>query len=298
MFHFGRGDLGVVETDPATGTTVEIKDPGGVAGLVSPARWLRKNMNVMFVDPGSGNPRAGGARTILSRNAALDQITVNAAMDAAVAVDDIIVRAAKPTSTLIGDSAWNNESMGLLGLIDDGTQVNVLHNVNRTNNPIFKSQVFSSVGPLSADVIQRGIDVADQAGEGQTEKFVCHHSVRRAYLTLMEADRRYMSESLMKPDTGTIAAKQKDITYGDVPWCIDKDAPFGILFGCDKSYNTRYVETEGEWADDDGTILLRLQDVDAYEARFRIFDNYANDRPAASFRLDGISATVVAVAIE
>ena len=92
--------------------------------------------------------------------------------------------------------------------------------------------------------------------------------------------------------------KQKDITYGDVPWIVDKDCHVGMLFGIDKSYNTRYVETEGEWADDDGTILLRLLDVDAYEARYRIFENYANDRPAASFRLDGITATVVTVAIE
>ena len=298
IFGYGDGVLGVVESDPGTGTTVEIKDAGGVAGLDAPARWLRTGMNVAFIDPGGPTIRAGGARTISSRNAAIDQITVSAAMDAAVAVDDVIVRAAKPTTTDINDTAHQKEAMGLLGLIDDGTYVNVLHDVNRTTYPIFKSQVISSVGALSADVIQRGIDIADQAGEGSVKHFICHHSVRRAYLTLMESDRRYTMERLMRPDAGTKAAKMQDITYGEVPWIVDKDAPYKTLFGCDPEYNTRFVEVEGEWADDDGTILLRLVDQDAYEARFRIFDNYANDRPGASFRLDGITANVVAVAIE
>ena len=252
MFGFGRGDLGVVETDPATGTVVEIKDPGSVAGLAVPARWLRKNMNVAFMT--TGGTIHGSARLIASRNAAVDQITIMAA-DAAVLQDDIIVRAAKTSTTLASDTSYNNEAMGLLGLVDDGTYLTTLHNISRTTYPIFNSPVFSNVGALSADIIQRGIDTADQSGEGKTEKFVCHHSVRRSYLALMEADRRYISESLRKPDAGTIAAKQQDITYGDVPWCVDKDCHFGMLFGIDKSYNTRYVETEGEWADDDGTIF-------------------------------------------
>jgi hypothetical protein len=106
-----------------------------------------------------------------------------------------------------------------------------------------------------------------------------------------------MSADLMKPDAGTNAAKQKEITFGGIEWIVDKDCVYGTLFGVDKSYFTRFVEKEGEWADDDGTILLRLQDVDAYEARYRMFYNRACDRPATCWRLDGINATVVVVHI-
>jgi len=295
MFGYGKGVLGLVSGDPGTGTTFNMKDPGGVAGTVSPARWVRKNMNVAFMT--AGGTIHGTARLITARDATVTTLTC-AAMDAAVLADDIVVRAAKTSTSAVGNTAYDKEAMGLLGLIDDGTYLVTLHNVSRTTYPQFKSPVLSAVGPLSADIIQRGIDLADQSGEGVTEKFVCHHSVRRAYLALMEADRRYTMESLKKPDAGTVAAKERDVTYGDVPWIVDKDCHFGMLFGVDRSYNTHYVECEGEWADDDGTILLRLVDTDAYEARYRIFENFMNERPAASFRLDGITANAVTVAIE
>ena len=153
--------------------------------------------------------------------------------------------------------------------------------------------MLSSVGPLSADVLQRGLDVADQLGEAQIKHFIAHHSVRRAYLTMVDADRRYIGSDLLSPDAGTKAAKMGDVTFGGIPWQVDKDAPYGMLFGFDPTTATRWVEVEGEWADDDGTILLRLTNADAYEARYRIFENYSLDRPASCVRWDGITSNVV-----
>jgi len=294
MFGFGRGDLALVNGDPGTSTTVTVDAPGGVAGSTHGNRFLNDNMNIAFINPSGGAIRAGGARQISSVSSDGTSIVLTAASDAAVADNDIVVRAAQSTSAVVGDTAFNNEAMGLLGLVDDSTFLTTLHNISRSTHAIWQSGVIASVGPLSADIIQRGLDVADQLGEGEVNCFLAHHSVRRSFLTLTEPDRRYGDSAGRKnPDPGTAAAKQGVITFGDIPWKVDKFAPYGLLFGIDPSYMTRYVEVDGEWADDDGTILLRLQDVDAYEARWRVFDNYANDRPAASFRLDGIDATIV-----
>jgi hypothetical protein len=292
VFGAGLGVLALVDAGFA-GTTINVDSPGNVAGTVNGARWLQKNMLIHFVNPGTGLVRSGGARKITAIASNGASVTIDSAVDASVAENDYIVRAAKPSTSTVGNTSYNKEAMGLLGLIDDGTYVNTLHNVNRTTYPIFQSFVMSSVGPLSADAIQRSIDVVDQIGEGSIGKFIAHHSVRRAYLTLSEVDRRYMGADLKSPDVGTKAAKQGAVTFGDIEWLVDKDCPYGMLFGIDKSYFTRWVEKEGEWADDDGTILLRLQDVDAYEARYRMFYNRSNDRPATCFRMDGINATVV-----
>lgn len=293
MFGWGKGVLALLNGAPGIGTTLTLDAPGGVAGATHGNRFLNVNMNVTFHNPADDTIRAGGARTITAVNAAGTEATI-AAADAALADNDWVVRAAKPGTTVAADTAVGKEVMGLLGLVDDGTYVTTLHNVSRTTYPIFKSVVLSSVGPLSADILQRGIDVADQIGEGSPQWFVGHHATRRAYLTLMDADRRYATRSdLMAPDAGTKAAKMKDITFGDMPWYVDKDAPYGTLFAIDPTYFTRWVEVEGEWADDDGTILLRLVDVDAYEARYRVFDNFSLDKPASCVRFDGITSNVV-----
>lgn len=294
MWGFGTGTLALVnEATPATNTTLIVDAPGGVAGATNGARWLQKNMKVHFVNPGTSLLRSGAARNITAISADGTNVTLDAIPDASVLDNDFIVQAAKLSSATLGDTSFNKESMGLLGLVDDGDFVTTLHNVNRTTFPIFNSINVPAVGPLSADIIQRGLDICDQVGEGSPQFFLCHHSVRRAYLTLMDVDRRYSGGDLRKPDAGTVAAKQKEITFGDLPWCVDKDAHYGMLMAIDPMYFTRWSEVEGEWADDDGTILLRLVDVDAYEARYRVFENFSNDRPAANVRWDGITSNII-----
>lgn len=192
----------------------------------------------------------------------------------------------------------SNEVTGLLGIIDDGTYLNTLHNINRTSYPIFKSTVISSVGQLSLDVIQRGIDNADELGGGNFGSdgvFFCHHSVRREYLKLLQADRRYAGADLKSPDGGTKGAALKkggEITYGDRPWKIAKHCPYGTLFGMLKGSVTRYINVRGEWADEDERIFRNVAGYDMWEAFYRIFDELHSDRPNECVRWDGINATV------
>jgi len=296
MFGWGKGILALVNGDPGTGTTLTVDSPGGVAGAVNGCRFLQVGMNIAFINPATGAIRAGGARTITALPTNLTATI--AAADAAVEDNDWVVRAAGPTSTVVGDTAYDKEPMGLLGLVDDSTYLTTLHNISRTTYPIFGSHVIASVGALSADILQRGIDIAEQRGQGSVDYMLCHHSVRRAYLALMEGDRRYIGVNIMKPNAGTVAAKLGELTFGEIPMIVDKDAPYGMLFGVDSSSFMRWIECEGEWADDDGTILLRIAGVDAYEGRYRIFDNYSVDEPASCFRLDGITANVVAIHID
>ena len=294
MWGWGSGVLALVnEATPSGNTTLIVDAPGGVAGATNGARWLQKNMKIHFIDPATGAIRSGVGRNITAIAADGASVTLSSAPDASVAENDYVVQCAKLSSAVVGDTSYNKESMGLLGLVDDGDYVPVLHNITRATYPIFNSINVPSVGPLSADIIQRGLDVADQVGEGAPQFFLCHHSVRRAYLTLMEVDRRYSGGDLRKPDAGTVAAKQKEITFGDMPWTVDKDAHYGMLMAIDPMHFTRWSEVEGEWADDDGTILLRLVDVDAYEARYRVFENFSNDKPAACVRWDGITTNIV-----
>src|SRR5262249_51075347 len=126
-------------------------------------------------------------------------------------------------------------------------------------------------------------------------------SVRRAYVNMMDADRRYTAGDLSKPDAGTAAAKQGQLTFGGIPITVDKYAPYGIIFGVDRSGFKRWTLKTGEWANEDGAVLTRVgtgsSASDTFEAFYRIWDNFSNDYPNRLFRLDGVTATVVVVQV-
>jgi len=57
----------------------------------------------------------------------------------------------------------------------------------------------------------------DQKLGAKVDILVGHHSVRRVYLNIMASDRRYTAGTLQRPDAGTVAFQQGDITVGEVP---------------------------------------------------------------------------------
>lgn len=301
-FHDGRGILGLVN-GTATSATQTLDSPGGVAGATHGTRYLRKGMVVGAIRPATGAVVASTVATVAAVAAAGTTITLDSSKT--WTDNDYIVRFAHTGVTAVGDTSYNKEFMGLLGHVDDGTYVQTYHNVNRTTYPITQSAVLGSssspIGAISADLLQRAIDLAAQKGEGEISDMWMHQSVRRAYTATTEELRRYVSADLMNPDSGTKAAKGGTLAFGGIPMRTDKYAPFGMVFGIDKSGFKRYSQTKGEWMDEDGAILCRVgtgtSGVDAFEARYRIWDNFHNDFANRCFRLDGVTATVSVVQV-
>jgi hypothetical protein len=298
---FGAGDgvlcLANGAQTSTSNTTWMVDSPFGVTPTTNGTRFL--NTNMVLASVGTSGTTVGMTFTVGNTLSTTGGYFVSSAVTATTTLSDN-VRLVRANSDVAAGSTnnLNNEVTGLLGIIDDGTYVNTFHNVNRTDYPIFKSTVISSVGQISLDVIQRGIDSADELGGGnfgQEGVFFCHYSVRREYLKLLEADRRYSGGDLKSPDGGTKQAALKkggQITYGDRPWIVAKHCPYGTLFGMSKGSVTRYVHVRGEWADEDERIFRNVAGYDKWEAFYRIFDELHSDRPNECFRLDGITATV------
>jgi hypothetical protein len=300
IFGDGRGILGFVN-GTATSTTQTIDTPGGWtttgATATNGSRFMYKGQVVATVNPATGALRASSATTIQTLPAAGTTITVSPSVT--WTDNDYIVTAQNTSVTDVADTGYSKEAMGLGGLIDDGTNVATLHNVNRTLYPIYASTVIGSVGALSADVLQRGCDVADEKGGGEISDLIMHQAARRAYIAMTDAERRYMGADLSSPDAGTRAAKGGRITFGGIPIKVDKYAPYGTIFGIDRSGLMRYTAISGEWMQDDGSILKQIGTGDtlrdSYEAVYRIWQNFHNDFPARCFRLDGVTTSIVVV---
>src|SRR5512146_1082537 len=294
----GRAVRALVNGDPGVGVTITVDSPGGLAGATNGARFINVGDYVAFIDPVGLALRAGGTRLVTAVAAAGTTFTIDAACNAAVADDDLIVKAyGSDASLTIGNTDFLHAPMGLTGLVDDGTYLNGYFGLSRTSFPVLRSLVIGTVGALSADVIQRGIDVSMQVGNSQIAFHLMHPSTVRAYLALAEADRRYMGADLKSPDVGTVAAKNSwntGLTFGGVPLKRGIDAPYGTWFGVDNRSFVRFTSDEGSWIDEDGAVLRRdTTAVDTFLGQYRIYENFCSLRPNQSFRLDGITTTVV-----
>lgn len=289
LAYFGQGTLAVISSGVANATQT-VKDAGGVVatGNPNPVRFLKPGMVVAFTD----GTTIRGVSTINSVDAANNQITLSSSVT--TTTGDFVQLGVTIGGT--EQDSHNDEAMGVLGLVDSTTYVSTIHGLDRSQaaNSFFRSQILSSVGALSPDILQRGIDNIEEVSGETIDTFICHSSARREVLKLAEADRRYFGGSDPRNfDAGTLAGQFKqDITYNGVPFRVDKDFAYGIIMGINKSHMYQYSLTDGEWADDDGAVLSRVANKDAFEAFYRVFENFASDKGNAHGRWDGVSVTV------
>ena len=290
----GRGILALVNGTHTATTTLEVKSPGNVTGSLNANRYLYGDSTsgmLIAVLLAATPTTIKGTATITAVNPDGTDVTLDTAITAADG--DLVVIAQTATQ-----NSYNKEPEGMLAHVDDGTYVNLYHNINRTTFPVIKSHVVTGVGPLSLDAIQQPIDAVSIKVGKSIDLFFAEHSIRRAYLALLEADRRYTGADLMSPDGGTRAAKKptgRNITYGDIPFVIDRDCPYGMLFGIRKDSFVRYVEDEGSWADDEGSVLKWVPGFDEYTAFYKIFENPHCHQPGRNFRMEGITSNVLIV---
>lgn len=295
----GRAVLALVNGTTAS-TTVTVDSPGGVAGATNGTRFINAGQVLAAINPSTGALLSSSGMTVQSVGSGGTTFV----RDTTTSLTDnfYLVKAANASVTDAADTSYAKAPMGLRGLVDDGTYVATLHNINRTTVPKWASTVISSVGPISADVLQRAIDMVDQKADAEIDTLIMHHSVRRAYLAATDDARRYVSSDLSRPDLGTVAAKRGSISFGGIEIMEEKYADYGSVFGCDSSQLTRYVEVAGEWMDEDGSILQRIGTgtsmQDAFEGVYRVWQNFHVEKPDSCFRLEGVTATVAVVHID
>lgn len=300
----GRGVLAHLNGDPGSSTTVELKNPGGVTGNTFGNRYVQVGMYVGAVDPATGQLRSG-IRKVIAANPDGTDITIDQAAPAAWADGDWLVQAANASVTDILDTSYENAFWGILALIDDGTYRNDYCGVDRSQFSAYQAYVKPSAGAYSVDLIQQASDVVDQKLGGQLTDLLMHHSVRRLYLQALDADRRYTGERLLRPDEGTAAIKQGDVTLGEVPIHVIRDFPFNTIVGLDRKASgfVCYVSEKGKWVDEDGSVLVRVGTGstarDKFEAWYVIRKQFHAKSPGKNFRIDGITgASIVVVRAE
>lgn len=294
----GRGVLALVN-GAANSATQTLDAPGGITGANFGNRFILPGMFIAFVNPATGAIRSSSVKKVLSCSSDGTQITLDSAFSSTD--NDYIVQAANSSVTDVLDTSYERAFWGLMALIDDGTYRNNYFNVDRSSYGSFSSYVKSSTGAMSLDLFQQTADVVDQKLGGQITRMTGHHSVRRSYIRLTEADRRYQGASLLRPDGGTVAMKQGDLTMGEIPFQAIRSHPLATIFFLDEKGcgAVEYVSEKGKWVDEDGRILVRVgsgsSGRDAFEAWYRIRKQRHFRDPGKCARWDGITGQTLIV---
>ena len=295
----GRGILALVDETPS-GTTLDVDAPGGITNDNFGNRFLSAGMYIAAINPATGNLRTS-IRRVDQTPAAGSTIVNDAATYTGWVNNDYLVQAANSAVTSVLDTSYEHAWMGVMGLVDDGTYLSNYFGVVRSAVPAYSSYVNASTGALSTDLIQRVSDIVDQKLGGRVSIILCHHSIRRLVIQLTDSDRRYFGASLSKPDPGTVAFKQGDVPFGDVPVRALRDFPLDVMMFLDlqNAGFKEYVSESGKWVDEDGSVLVRVGSGttgrDAFEAWYRMRKQYFMEYPAYCARLDGITNTGLVV---
>lgn len=281
-------------------TTLPLDSPGGIANSNFGNRFIQPGMVIAAVNPATGALRASSAVTVVSCDSGGANVVVSA--DPTNAVDnDYWVQAASTSTTDPLDTAYNQCPTGIMGLIDDGTYLSNYFGIDRSLYPSYASYVKASTGAFSVDVIQQSADVVDQKLNGKTTRLIMQHATRRLYIQATDADRRYIGASLLKPDAGTAAIKQGDLTLGEVPITVIRDFALDVIMGLDEEQMDAvcYVSEKGKWVDEDGSILVRQgfgsTAVHQFEAWYFQRFQWVVRNPGVCWRNDGITGQTIIV---
>lgn len=291
----GTGILCLVDGAGSGTTTLTVDAPGGLANDGYGTRYLQAGM-VIAITNGTVVSAVRSISSIGTESDTAGSVTLNSAVSSSDAPNNYyVVRAANmgvTTATLTRDTSYNNEPMGLDGIIDDSTNVDSFQGITRSTYPAWKATVIS-VPTFSLSALQALEDTIDQqCGKSPTD-YLVHHSVRRAYLSAIDTTRQFMqaSKGPGKFDLG-LEPQGVEITYNGKPIHVDRDARLGAWKMVNRNHLYRYLLIEGEWANDTGNVLRWTStDQDAFEALYRMADNFGTDRCNAHGQLIDMNQT-------
>lgn len=257
--------------------------------VVDSIKYLRPNRRFDFWDDsaaalGYGAANAGTFK-IASINPATNAVTFSAAVNgvfAAAANGDSLI---PETGLATAATAVGIFLNGLAAIVDDGTNVNVFQNINRTTFPLWKSSIFGNAGSardLNLDLMQY-LDSVPAAVSGlDLDFYVAAPNGLKQYLALLVTQKRFMDD---KMDGGF-----KVLEYNGKKFVVDVDCQDGTVYGLHRAAVKRYGLFEPRFDDTDGKVLKYTgRSGDVFEGFLKMYGNLGTDQPNAHGKIQDIT---------
>ena len=181
------------------------------------------------------------------------------------------------------------EMMGLGGIVSATTTVQGL---DVSSYPWWVATVQGNSGTaraISDTILQKALDTLTQNSNGKASALYTTYGVRRAYQSILAAQKQFVN-------TMTLTGGFDTIAYNGLPIIPDKNAPSGKIFVVDESKLKFYRMSDngGEdnglfWLEEDGNMLKYVTGYDAYEAILCLYSNLGTTMRNAFVRIEDIT---------
>ena len=164
-----------------------------------------------------------------------------------------------------------------------------LFNVNPTSFPSWASYVDSNSGTnrsVSENLFASVMHNVEIAGGQPANQWWSSDGVHRAFANLLTAQKRFTNTVEVKG-----GFKGLDVTAGggSVPLLWERDAPANTAFLLNTEHLTQFEMSDWEYMDDDGAVLSRRDNKDAYEATLYKYHELTTDKRNAHGKLSDLT---------
>jgi hypothetical protein len=317
MFGDGSGRLCQITGSGTSSGPWTVTNPGGISSTALGTQYLDNGMRVAILHPSTNDTAAVAVGTAPTATtfaggllagfiSSIDRSagTVNFVNQAGTSLTLTMANTqylylANESSTDLTGLSWARglEPHGLAAIVDDADPVFA---DNTTGNwgsgfglipvatyPIWKAPVLDNGGtpiPFSPDMFQQAQDLLDITSGGHVEVYVTTHGIRRQYLNTLIANKQHVNT--MDLDGGF-----KSLSYDGRPIIVDKDCTRGRVYGLNLETIFTLAETDYAWMDQDGAVLTRLENQDAFQATLYRYWNMGTDRRNANVLIQDILDT-------
>jgi len=249
---------------------------GNTATLQTPTNTQKRQLQVgMFIDIGTaGNPTAtASARKITSVNTTAGTFVFDGAAVAITAADIV---------TIAGSGGSGASQKELTGLSKQVAATGALWNIDPANVPSWASYVDdpgSNRAVSESMFLKAAQEVNINSGE-EINLWVTTAGVQRAYAALLTSLRRFNVP--VDLHGGYRALDMSNTNQGatgsnTVSMMFDKDCPDSTAYGLTTRRFQWYKMSDWEFMEEDGAVLNRVPNTDAYESTLFLYCELATD---------------------
>lgn len=253
VYGTGHGDLGQVSS--YTGTSLVFKTQPTTVGATG-TRYVRKGMVVDSYTALSGGSKNADSIAISAVTGSTATATV--AGSAGFVAADYVFR----------EDSRGNVTMGLGGIVDDGTRVTTFQNLSRTTYPLLKANVLGNSGTLRAWTPELMDQCASEAwNNGNGGWPTCFYSpleIQQRAAAYIRNDRR-VDMKVMSLDNGyqTVGWTTPD---GAKPWIVDQFCRPNEVQALNEKELFFAVLEDLQWETGDGSMFRITDRSHAFEA--------------------------------
>jgi hypothetical protein len=275
---------------PGTGayaTVTAAVGPGAVPVPVDVVKYFRVGRRVdLWSNAGSSvlEAAATNGRVVQSIDAPGKTITFNVAIPA-LAIGDLLI---PETGVATGGTQVGIFLNGLGAIVDDGTNVNIFQNVNRTVNPQWKASILSNGGiprDLSLQLMQLLMDVPETKSGKVIDFLIGSYNARNQYLQLLVSQKRFME---MKLDGGF-----QTLEFNGKSFLVDVDCQDDTIYGLHRNSIKRFGLFDMKFDDTTGSVLRQAYIggnlADFFSFYLKMYGNLGTDQCNANAKITDLA---------